>query len=650
MPRPARLQHAATMHSARASALRSLSTRSLLARAIAPALPLLALAACGEGDDESFDLRTSTFSFDSAGLLDVQGVYALGLADEDGGLTSADLNEDSDTSDGVLVAIDLTTGDQFVSGAAAREVHSIGTNLYLVVDEAGNNQWNTVAADETVLLRWNPAELEPEFVTTLIDGGTAIESGGRLWFNSSQAPVATDETTLRFVDASAPEVAQTVFSAAGTTGSVIPEILSEQDGLLVLSLDESVNGDQNADTDSDDERVIAFVEAAHPNPELLTSSLAAPTSGQVIEVRLRAIDVWDIALLVSEEAQNANLNGTLLQPAQCSSGADTDQDEDVLHLARFELGALSAFTNTELPGATNPAANRLLLTEGTVGVASQEAGYGPAPGCDLNGDTDFDDLIWRWAPLGDPTNAETSLGLMRSIDPALAGGARGVIALADRYVVAERQLVANPETPEFLARLGWIDPVAGVAYDEEFFDPDDLDASQAILVAVDWMAEDPIGGLAPIAALEGPTGFNLNVGCSGIPKDAGSIDLEDSLASWLLFSTDRNEMILAGRGWAVQPTNSGLTVAATQAFFRVSEASDGFDWNGDLDISDTILFRVPLNSCDPTNMGVLNTFADTPAIISDGVFGGAFLADESMEGADLNGDGVIGLALRTFRF
>lgn len=639
------------MHFVRASASRSSSTRSPLVRAIAPALPLLALAACGSSDDdESFTLRTSTYSFDSAGLLNVQGVYAFGLADEDGGLTAADLNEDSDTSDEVLVAIDVTNGNQFVSGAAAREVHSIGTNLYLVVDEAGNNQWNSDAADETVLLRWNPAEPAPEFVTTLIDGGTAIESAGRLWFTSSQTPVATDETALRFVDASAPEVAQTVFSAAGTTGSVIPEILSEQDGLLVLALDEAVNGDQNADTDAGDERVIAFVEAAHPNPELLTSSLAAPTAGQVTQVRLRATDVWDIALLVSEQAQNANLNGVLLQPAQCSSGADTDQDENVLHLARFELGALSAFTNTELPGATNPAANRILLTADTVGIASQEAGYGPAPGCDLNGDTDFDDLVWRWAPLDDPTNAEASLGLMRSIDPALAGGARGVIALADRYVVAERQLVPNPDTPEFVARLGWIDPVAGVAYDEEFFDPDDLDASQAILVAVDWMAEDPIGGLAPIAVLEGPTGFNLNVGCSGIAKDAGSVDLEDSLASWLLFSTDRNEMILAGRGWAVQPTNSGLTVAASQAFFRVSEASDGFDWNGDLDIGDTILFRVPLNSCDPSNMGVLNALGDTPAIVSDGVFGGAFLADESMAGVDLNGDGVTGLALRTFRF
>ena len=109
-------------------------------------------------------------------------------------------------------------------------------------------------------------------------------------------------------------------------------------------------------------------------------------------------------------------------------------------------------------------------------------------------------------------------------------------------------------------------------------------------------------------------------------------------------------MLLAGRGYSLQPANPGITFAASQSFFRVSESEDGFDWNGDNDLDDTILFRVPLTNCDPDNMGVLNTLSGEPAVTSDGLFGAAFFADESIVNSDLNDDGVIGFALRTFSF
>ena len=614
-------------------------------------LVLFGAAACGDNDDDlGFQSVTSSFSVDEGAGVRVVGTYALAFADESAGALPADLNQDSDMDDAVVIAVDVTDGAEFNSGAAAREAEALGTDLFLVVDEANNIDWNSDGVDDTVLLRWDPGEGGPEFVATLVADSSVIVSGGRLWFSSPDLLASADETALRYIDASAPEVVETLFSAADTTGTVVPEIFDEQDGLLILTLDETVNGDQNADFDTADTRVMAFVEAASLNPLLLTSSLAAPAAGQIIQVRLTEPAVWDIALLVSEQAQNENLNGLLLQPVQCSSGVDTDLDENILHVARFELGALSEFTNTELPGATNPAANRILLTAEAVGLSSQESGYGPAPGCDLNGDTDFDDLIWRWAPLDDLTNAETAQDLMRSINPALPGGARGVIALGGNFVVAETQLVPNPETPELLARLGWVDPVDGTAYEESFFDPDDLDNSNPIVVAVDWMDEEPQGGLAPIGALEGPTGFNLNNGCNGVTKDSGSADLTDTLAAWLLFSPSRDAMLLAGRGYSLQPANPGITFAASQSFFRVSESEDGFDWNGDNDLDDTILFRVPLTNCDPDNMGVLNTLSGEPAVTSDGLFGAAFFADESIVNSDLNDDGVIGFALRTFSF
>ncbi len=609
-------------------------------------------SSCSNSDDsESFVVKTSAYSYQPGSILTVAGGYAIALADEDGAPVPVDLNGDLDTGDEVAVAVNLGNGAETLIGAAAREAFVLGAHLYFIVEEAGNNDWNGNMLDETVLLRWTAGELEPSFLTGLLPGSSGIVSQNRLWVISSQTPAATDETALRFIDAATPTQVQTVFAEPGTTGSVTPRVLDEEQGLLMVGLDESVNGDQNGDLDANDARVIAFVEAGAVNPTLQSSSLAAPESGFYHALRLRSAAVWDIALLVSEAAQNQNLNGVLTPPVQCSSGTDSDQDDQVLHVARFESGVLSSFTNTELPGTTNPDANRIVLTEDVVALNSQESHYGPAPGCDLNGDGDFDDLIVRWTPLDDPDNAQTSLNLMRAVDVSLPGGARGLVELSGRLIVGNRQEVPTPAGDQTVTVLGWVDPIGGVAFEQDFFDPEDSNFSDPIVTAVDWMSSEQILGRNPIAILEGPTMLNLNLGCTGVAKDSGSADTEDSIASWLLFSATNNEMILAGRGWAVQPGNSGLTIAAGHSFFRVSEDSDGFNWNGDGDSSDQLLFRVPLTQCDSTNMGVLNSIPGEPAIHTDGVFGAAYFADETAQGLDLNMNGeVAGLALRTFRF
>ena len=617
------------------------------------AATLCALAAsCSDSDDnESFTVSTSQYTYAEDGLLTVGGTYAVARAIEADSLGGGDLNGDTDTGDEVAVIVNLVNADETVSGAAAREAHVLDTNVYLIVDEAGNNDWNSNAIDETVLLRWSAALTDPEFVSVMEDGSSALVSDGRLWFQSGELPMAADETSLRFVDVSAPGSAQTVFSDPGTTGMVTPTILADESGLLLVALDETANGDQNGDTDDFDTRVLAVVESGATNPTLYSSSLAMPTSGPAWAVRLRDVDTWDVAVLVDEGEQNANLNGTLTLPLQCTSGADTDTADSVLHVARFEMGALGVFTNTELPGVINPAANRIVLTDEVVALASQESKYGPSPGCDLNGDTDFDDIIVRWAPLDDLQNAEALLGLMRATDSALPGGARGLVALSDRLVVAERQTVATPGGPEVLPVLGWVDPTGGTEFEEDFFDPEDTNFSTPILVSVDWLSDAITFGRTPLGLLESGTGLNLNLGCTGVVKDNGTADTEDTIAAWMRFDSANQEMILAGVGWAVQSSNSGMVLAGNNAFFRVSESEDGFDWNADSDLNDFILFRSLIATCEPTNMGLLNTQPGESAIRTDGSIGAAYTADEALSGVDLNGDGVVsGYAVRTFRF
>jgi hypothetical protein len=85
------------------------------------------------------------------------------------------------------------------------------------------------------------------------------------------------------------------------------------------------------------------------------------------------------------------------------------------------------------------------------------------------------------------------------------------------------------------------------------------------------------------------------------------------------------------------------------AFFRVDEAADGVDWDGDGVLDDSVLVRHPLLSCDPVVMSVVDGGPDAP-IVTDGGRGAFLFTDESSVGSDLNADGVVGgLAVRFFR-
>jgi hypothetical protein len=623
------------------------------ANRLAPLATALLLSACSSGGDGlgSFEVATSRYGFTAPGTLAMDGRWALVSASEEDSLGGTDLNEDGNEDDDVTIALDLSTGAEYNSGVAASAGYILSNRAYLVVDEAEDNDQNDNGIDETVLLTWLPGPDAPTFVAVIDPDQTPVVSGGRLWFNSLETPVAVDESTLRYVEPADPTEVITVLAESGV-GSLNPTLRGDQAGLLVLSLDEALNGNQNGDSDADDSAILALLESAATEPRIVPVGLGIVPSGDSVAARLIETGEWNVAFLVDEGQEDANLNGTAPFPLQCSSGPDTDTDDSVLHVLRWEAGGIAAGTNpplnSQLPGASNPLANRLLLSEEYVGLLSQESSYGTAPGCDLNADGNFVDLVLRWAPLNDPDSPEGGLGLMRQVDVTTPGGALGAIEISDRFVVASPRTVVvegNPVSANFLA---WAEPGISSTFQDNFFDPDDDSQSNPLVIAADWLSNQPSVGRNPVTLLEQSVGLNLNAGCTGVNKDA---DESDVLPAWLRYDQQSDALIIAGLGWAVQPLNGGVVIRSGVAFFRVSEPDDDVDWNNDDDENDFILFRSPVTACSPTNMGTLNNLPNTPAIYSGTAQGGLFFASESAAGQDLNGDGTIaGLAARFFPF
>jgi hypothetical protein len=618
-----------------------------------PLAAALFLAACSSGGDGlgSFEVATSRYAFTAPGTLAMDGRWALVNASEADSLGGTDLNEDGDELDAVTIALDLGTGAEYNAGVAASAGYLLSNRAYLVVDEATDNDQNANGIDETVLLTWLPGPDAPTFVAVIDPDQTPLVSGGRLWFTTLDTPVAVDESTLRYVEPADPTEVIPVLAQAGA-GSLAPALRDEQTGLLVLTLDEALNGDQNGDSDASDGAVLALLEAAATEPRIVPVGLGIVQTGDAVAARLVDTNEWNVAFLVDEAQEGVNLNGTAPFPLQCSSGPDTDTADSVLHVLLWEAGGIAASTNpplnSQLPGASNELANRILLATDYVGVLSQESKYGTAPGCDLNQDGDFGDLVLRWAPLNDPDSPEGGLGLMRQVDVTTPGGALGAIEISDRFVVASPRTVqveGNPVTANFLA---WAEPGISATYQDAFFDPDDDNQSNPLVIAADWLSDQPSVGRNPVSLLEQSLGLNLNAGCTEVAKDA---DEADSLPSWLRYDQPSDSLIIAGLGWAVQPLNAGVVIRSGVAFFRVSEPDDDVDWNNDGDQTDFVLFRSPVTACSPTNMGTLNNLPNTPAIYSGTAQGGVFFASETAAGADLNGDGVTaGLAARFFPF
>lgn len=621
-------------------------------------MTLSSLMACSSDSSEaSFTIKTSVHSYPAAAPLVVEDGWAIVLADEATSGGGMDLNGDGDLTDEVAIGIDLRTGVETNIGVAANLAAVEGARVFMTVDEAGNNSWDGDLDDDEVLVTWTP-ESGVEFIAEVDDVLDPITGrGGRVYFTRNGTPAA-GETDLYFVDVGNPTTPFNVVPDAdpGGTSGLELRLIDDDSEMLAYTADEpAVGADLNGDSDIGDTAVLFLVESRGSVPTARNVGLALPaSSGDMVETLFLATDTFLVSFLVDEAAQGAtNLNGGSDPALHCVSD-DTDTTDAVLHFLRWELEDIAVDTdppiNARIAARTSPLA-RLLLNEDFVAALVNEADQGDG-GCDLNQDGDSTDAILRWAPTTAPSTAPEGLAdLMHAVNTAVPGGAQGAIELAGQFLVADLDTLGGIGSPENF--LFWVDPASSVNFTSDFFDPptSGVPNPPAITVGIDWLSSEQSLGRNPVGLVEEAAQDNLNLGCLGFLKDDGVADEVDTIAAWIRYDSDDGEMRRAGAGWAVPQQNSGLVIEASRAFFRASEADDGFDWNNDGDQNDYVLFRTPVSVCSTTNMGTTANLAGEPTIYGDGLFGAVFIADEVAADNDFNGDGSIaGLALRFFRF
>jgi len=212
--------------------------------------------------------------------------------------------------------------------------------------------------------------------------------------------------------------------------------------------------------------------------------------------------------------------------------------------------------------------------------------------------------------------------------------------------------------------VGWLDPALGASATWHFSHQSSLVPSFGTGVfdagghsepfaGTDWMAAESVDGRLGVSFQEEVPGtnpmvgsLNTNLNCNFFAKDS---DKTDVLPVWADFESGP-VLDWDGVGFALADGNAGIVIAAGFAFFRVSEANDNLDYNGDGDKADEMLFRNPLTTCEPVAMAVSSAIV-SPVITTDRLQGGAFLSSESKAGVDFNHDGdTTDLVVRYFMF
>jgi hypothetical protein len=620
-------------------------------------------AACSSSDDDEaseapFTLRNTVHSVAASTPLAGQGDWLAYLADEASQGPGTDLNGDGDLVDSVAVRVDTRTGDVLVLGVDAETLAWANGTLFLEVNEATDGEdWNGDLDEvDTVLLYHITGAAQPTFFAELRSGVTPafIVAGSTVVFATATAPTVEFETNLAFSRVAAPAA---VPSAPMPIVSTIDD--PQDNGLTVrfagrsgdvvfCTLDENIDGNLNGDLDTTDATVLAVLDAAEAAPTLLGTGLAL-SSNTAIAAAAIGTD-WLAAFLVSEAAQSQNLNDPALfvptwQPPNCSGRNDVDQLDHVLHwFLMSDLVANANVVNTGLVGTdTGPV---LAHPDSYVAVVSLEQQEGNN-GCDLNGDADFVDPIFRWVDASDPTAnvlPVTDPARLLAVARTLAGGSGGMVTVGSLFAIAVDEEADGRDhdgMPLIDRTLVAAHAPASAGQAWNFLHG----GNTPIPVAVSWMADDSRSSGRFLAAItEAGRGADIN----------GDMDLLDSVPTFPNVVT-ANRLGFPGVGVAVVPSNAGISTAGGYAFYRVSEAADGNrDRNGDGDMNDEVLQRVALTGSAPTFMGSLNNVS-TPAlgVALDGVEFGAYIYQESMFGAtgnDLNGDGnATDFVVRFFR-
>lgn len=639
----------------------------------------LAAAACNGNDSQGggFAPLAAQGHVARSGPVALAGNWLVYLEEEASPAGPVDLNGNMAMGDRVAVAVSMGGASVFPLGVAAVNAHVVGNEIYLEASEAADGRdWNGDGMmNDLVLLHWSfpPAgvangtglcnaegvcfvdELEP--VAGL---PSALAVPERLFYTAAAQDLAMQPdgaTSLRWLEPAAPLMPQVVMHP--DLGQRRPRLLGAREGLVLLGLDESVEGqDLNGDTDDFDVAVLALLDAISPVRGLRSTELALPsTDSPVVARRNDAFTDWLVAFLVSEADQGgmsrndrdaAEFAMTGWEPVQCAAAADTDALDVVLAFLHFEPWfadpVASPPRNTGLVGRDplTGEPDRVLVVEGFVAVVSDEA----SAGCDLNADMDTDDSIARWVdavadpmmpilPPGDVTQ-------LHALATALPGGSQGLAALQGRFVSVVDEAADSDDVDSDSAMndlVAHLDPTAGALATWSFLV---TTGSTNPSVGAGWMAAEPTEQRLGIGFQESVQGLSLNSACRDL--SFADPDAQDELPVWLRFS---GSLLLApGVGFAAAQGSTGLVVARGLAYFRVDEALHGVDVDGDGAADDLVLVRNPIFACEPGALFRVvpdgTPDGSAPVIFTDGLVGAAFVASETDAGQDLNGNGFVG--------
>lgn len=643
-------------------------------------LSVALLTGCTSGDDDDintvFELKNTKDGVPGTTPLLADGNLLAYLASEAStGKGGTDLNGDGDTIDAVAVRVNTLSNNRHNLGVATQSMAFLNRTLFLVVSEdatvGDNKDWNGDAdKDDTVLLYVESSATTPTFLAEL-DGAAATPMAvvaGRLLFAGATAPASEFRTNLWSTTVAslgaAPEAPVAVTSTIDDPNDdgVSLSIWAVEDGMAFLTMDETVDGDLNGDADALDTAVLALIDAGDAAAQVTSVGIAVDPAGSVSA--LQDGGDWTVAFLADEAGEGVNLNDPALfdpswQPANCSGLGDTDTTDHVLHwLLYSDFVATGSVVNTGLVGSVAATEFVYALKSGGgsnfVGVVSLESDEGSGSGCDLNGDGDFVDRIFRWVDATDPdaaplpvTDEDKLLAIADGVPGDGGDSTGGVIAMDRVWVILVDEAADGRDHDGNAGQDNLLIAVHAPSNVAQLWNFDHGTESPGP-VSVSWMARNPRDPNAFVAALtEDVLGFDLN--------DDG--DLADSVPT---FPERESGVVLKfpGFGIAVDADDAGIASANGVGFYRVSEAAeDSSDLNGDGDTNDFLLQRIGLTTNDlPTFMGSLNGLS-RPAVSvapSGPVLFGALLFQENQVGGtgqDLNGDGdAKDFVVRYFRF
>lgn len=628
---------------------------------LAAALTLGALSACDSSDDEniSFQLRTTNLVALDALPPVVSGRFMIYFAAEVSQNPATDLNGDTDTDDGVAVLVDLRTSGEVVLDRAARTAAVLGDDVYLVVPEDQEQTDFNGDADEDdfALFYWDAADEMSRLVAPLrsrADASSAPELvvvEDRLYFSEDATGLAAGMSTLRYVTTAAPE--DPVEVGAEGSGIFPLELMGEADGLLLVALDETVTPDNfNTDSDQVDAFVLGLCDATDVTAEVRNTGAALASATAPTAVLGRDDGTWTVAFLISEAAQNTEGNTNSLnssdrfpvswRPENCFDVMDEDADDDVLHFIEFDPAGVIERVNTGLAGT-----QRILLTDLHVATLAPESDAG----CDFNADDDMDDRMLRWVALAAPELPPGQVADQIAVKDLPAPTSADVGVLSDRFVIVvsemDDQRDRNGDGLFTFDLIAVLNPAVTTTWTFEHDTGSDM--MSAPYAGASWMARESTSGRLPMVFQERVPDANLNTqACSSVKKDD---DMIDGLPTWPRIETAGGpEYTVRGSTFAVQQDNPGIVVARSFALFRVSELEDNRDYNNDGDLKDKILFRNPLQTCEPVAMATASS-RQGDVVYTDGDVGAAFLSSESDAQVDLNNDGIRqGSVVRYFVF